>query len=427
MKAARTPSVNEKIHYIFKKESGKLIAVLTKTFGTAHIDLAEDVLQEALIEAIEQWNKKGLPTNPEGWLYKVAKNKAVNIINKEKTKQKYISDTAPLLQSEWTKDAALNHIFSEKEIADDQLRMIFTCCHPSISSDSQIALTLKTLCGFSIPEIATAFLTTEENINKRLGRARKTIRDANLPFMIPVGTDLTERIKSVLEVIYLLFNEGYNATVQPTAIRRELCNESIHLAELLIKTDAIEHPPSIFALLALMYLNASRFNSRIDEHDLLITLEHQDRSIWDREMINKGILYLEYATKDNQLSSYHILATISAYHATATSFEFTEWKEIVKLYDHLSQLENSPIVLLNRAIAISKTHSPQNAISEILEIENKEIFENYFPYYTTLAALYCENNEAEKAIEIMKIALEKPAFKKKEHEINTSINQYSKK
>lgn len=427
MKAARTPSVNEKIHYIFKKESGKLIAVLTKTFGTAHIDLAEDVLQEALIEAIEQWNKKGLPTNPEGWLYKVAKNKAVNIINKEKTKQKYISDTAPLLQSEWTKDAALNHIFSEKEIADDQLRMIFTCCHPSISSDSQIALTLKTLCGFSIPEIATAFLTTEENINKRLGRARKTIRDANLPFMIPVGTDLTERIKSVLEVIYLLFNEGYNATVQPTAIRRELCNESIHLAELLIKTDAIEHPPSIFALLALMYLNASRFNSRIDEHDLLITLEHQDRSIWDREMINKGILYLEYATKDNQLSSYHILATISAYHATATSFEFTEWKEIVKLYDHLSQLENSPIVLLNRAIAISKTHSPQNAISEILEIENKEIFENYFPYYTTLAALYCENNEAEKAIEIMKIALEKPAFKKKEHEINTSINRYSKK
>ena len=232
--------ISDKIDHLFRYEYGRLVSVLTKTFGTSNIELAEDVVQEAMLEALNKWSYNGVPSNPVGWIYKVAKYKAVNILNREKYKKKYASDNAHILQSEWTVEPALEQIFTDKEIADDQLRMIFTCCNPSISKDSQVALTLKTLCGFSIPEIAKAFLTTEENINKRLVRARKSIKDANIPFEVPTGRELEQRLSSVLETIYLLFNEGYNTTSVDNPIRYELCEESIRLAEIIVSNPIIK-------------------------------------------------------------------------------------------------------------------------------------------------------------------------------------------
>ena len=226
-------NINQLIDHLFRHESGKMVSVLTKILGAENIDLAEDVVQDAIIEAINQWTYKGVPENPTGWLYTVAKYKALNFIRREKVHQKYSSEAIHFLQSEWTAEPAMNHFFSEQEIKDDQLRMMFTCCHPSISSDSQIALTLKTLCGFSIPEIAKAFLTINENINKRLVRARQTIRENKVSFEVPFGNEFEDRLNSVLETIYLLFNEGYNASEGTEIIRQELCNEAIRLIHLI--------------------------------------------------------------------------------------------------------------------------------------------------------------------------------------------------
>src|SRR5687767_5764631 len=204
--------VSQLVDHLFRHETGKLVAVLTGIFGAHHLELAEDVVQDTLLEAIHVWNYKGVPEHPVPWLYKVAKNKALNIVNREKYKREYVTEAAHFLKSEWTANAALENLFSPSGIRDDQLRMMFTCCHPAISADSQIALTLKTLCGFGLSEIAKAFLTTEENINKRLVRARQKIREEQIPFEVPADEHLEERLGAVLQTIYLLFNEGYNAS-----------------------------------------------------------------------------------------------------------------------------------------------------------------------------------------------------------------------
>src|SRR5688572_12697586 len=225
--------VTQLVDHLFRHETGKLTAVLTRIFGSHNLELAEDVVQDSLLEAINVWNYKGVPENPTAWIYKVAKNKALNIVNREKYKRAYTSEAAHFLKSEWTANAALENLFSESEIQDDQLRMMFTCCHPSISSDSQVALTLKTLCGFSIPEIAKAFLTTEENTTKRLKRARQTIREDDIPFEVPEGVHLENRLDAVIQTIYLLFNEGYSASKGNDLIRYELCAEAIRLGEII--------------------------------------------------------------------------------------------------------------------------------------------------------------------------------------------------
>ncbi|WP_101450302.1 RNA polymerase sigma factor [Aquimarina sp. MAR_2010_214] len=417
-------NISNKIDHLFRHEYGKLVSVLTKTFGTSNIELAEDIVQEAMLEALNRWTYNGIPTNPVGWIYKVAKNKAVNILNREKYKRQYASDIAHLLQSEWTVAPTLEQIFTDKEIADDQLRMIFTCCNPIISKDSQVALTLKTLCGFSISEIAKAFLTTEENINKRLVRARKSIKDANILFEVPTGRELEQRLSSVLETIYLLFNEGYNATSVDNPIRYELCEESIRLTEIIASNQIIKSS-NTYALLALMIFNTSRFKSRIDEFDNILDLEHQDRNQWDKELIKKGLYYLEFATQQNEVSIYHILATISAHHCTALDFKSTDWKSILSLYDMLIKIDNSPIVLLNRAIVFSKTASPKKALQQLEKIKDNSVFSSYFPYYTTKATLHFQNKESKKAKKLLDDALKKFDTRNHKHLINKVLNDFS--
>ncbi len=417
-------NISDKIDHLYRYEYGKLVSTLTKTFGTSNIQLAEDVAQEAMLEALKKWAYEGVPDNPMGWIYKVAKNKAVSILNREKYKKEYASEVAHLLQSEWTLEPALNYIFTDKEIADDQLRMIFTCCHSSISTDSQVALTLKTLCGFSIPEIARAFLTTENNINKRLVRARKTIKEAMVPFEVPTGKSLEPRLSSVLETIYLLFNEGYNSSSGDSLIHYELCEEAIRLAEI-IASNPIIQSSNTYALLALMTFNSSRFKSRIDEFDNAIDLEHQDRSKWDKDLITKGLYYLEFTAEKNEVSIYHILATISAQHSTAPTYKSTDWESILELYEMLIRIDNSPVVILNRAVAISKTANIQQALKELDKIKDEQSILSYLPYYTTRAAFHFQNKEPQFAINYLNNALKLPIDTKHKTLIHTKIKEYS--
>jgi len=391
------------VDHFFRHETGKLIAVLTRIFGSHNLELAEDVVQDTLLEAIKVWNYKGVPEHPVPWLYKVAKNKALNIVHREKYRREYLTEAAHFLKSEWTANAALENLFSESEIRDDQLRMIFTCCHPSISEDSQIALTLKTLCGFNLSEIAKAFLTTNENINKRLVRARQKIREENVPFEVPSAEHLGERLDVVLQAIYLLFNEGYKASAGRELIRYELCAEAIRLAEILIASPPIKDKSKVFACLALMYLNASRFNARQNENGEILTMELQDRSLWDRTLMQKGFACLERAESDKNISVYHILAAISAYHCSAANFASTDWKSILLLYDKWGEIDRSPLIALNRAIALSKVEGLDQAILELEKLKDIPALKNYHLYYSTLGEFYMQAmrfTEAKNALEI---------------------------
>lgn len=421
-----TRNISGEINDLFRNEYGKLVSVLTKTFGSGNIELAEDVVQEAMLEAVKQWSDKGMPDNPVGWIYKVAKNKAVNVVNHEQFKKEKSTEIADHLRSEWTVEPALNHIFTDKEITDDLLRMMFTCCHPSVSSDSHVALTLKTLCGFTIPEIAQAFLTTNENINKRLVRARKDIRDADIAFEVPVGRELEERMLSVLETIYLLFNEGYNASSGDDHIRHELCEEAIRLAEILANNANIKNTSNVYALLALMAFNVSRFESRTDDFDNLIELEQQDRSVWDQKLIQKGLNYLEFSALQNEISIYHILATISAHHCTAENFKSTDWQGILSLYDSLLEIDNSPIVMINRAIIISQTSGSKSALEAIDNIKDKAPLLSYLPFYTTRAQLHFKNKQPEIAVDLLNKALKLQLNEIDKKLINNKLNEYSK-
>jgi RNA polymerase sigma factor (sigma-70 family) len=398
------PEINRLVEHLFRHETGKLNSVLTRIFGSSNLDLAEDVVQDTILEAIKIWNYKGVPENPTAWLYKVAKNKALNIINREKYKRDYTTEIAHFLKSEWTANAALDIFFSETEIQDDQLRMMFTCCHPSISNDSQVSLILKTLCGFSIAEIAKAFLTTDENINRRLKRARQAIREDKIPFEVPEGIILKARSEAVIQTIYLLFNEGYSASKGNDLIRYELCGEAIRLGEIIANSLVIKNKSNVYASLALMYLNASRFKSRLNEKGEILTMEEQDRRQWDKGLMQKGFYYLEQSSNKN-ISLYHILATISAYHCSAANFESTDWKSILSLYDKLLQIDNSPIVMLNRSIALSKVEGPKNAIKELQKLKHNQVLKSYHLFYSTLAEFYIQLNEFRDAVAAIKTAI----------------------
>ncbi|TRX56199.1 sigma-70 family RNA polymerase sigma factor [Fulvivirga sp. M361] len=400
----RNAEINDIVEHFFRHESGKMVAVLTGIFGPENMQLAEDVVQEAIIEAIQNWTNKDIPKNPTAWLYRVAKNKALNVVNRNKRQQQFNPDTTHFLQSPWTAEPAMDLLFSEQEILDDQLRMMFVCCHPSISPDSQIALILRTLCGFSIAEIGRAFLTAPKNINTRLVRARKKVRDAKIPFTLPAPTHLSLRLQVVLEAIYLLFNEGYNATDGPVLIRKDLCEEAIRITELLIAHPLFEHKTRIYALLALMQLNAARFNARQDDDGKILTLEKQDRQQWDHSLIQKGLINLEKSA-DDQITLYHILASISAYHCTAKSFATTNWKGILKSYDILLQSDNSPVIILNRAIALSKVEGAQTALAELGKIANEPVMESYYLYYSVLAELHLQLEQLPQASKALKKAV----------------------
>lgn len=413
----------QELDQLFRKEYGKIVFILTKSLGSANIEMVEDIVQDSLLEASKQWSESTVPENPTGWIYKVAKNKALNILKKEHHHKKFEAETIYHLQE--AQHNSDENTYSDEEINDDQLRMIFTCCHPSISTDSQIALALKTLCGFSIPEISKAFLSSEENTNKRLVRARKSIREANIPFEVPTDIALEHRLNTVLTTIYLLFNEGYQSNNNDQIIRFELCEEAIRLAEIVAMSSAIKNKSSVFALLALMNLNASRFNARINNGEL-IDLEHQERSLWNQSLINKGIICLQEATKDNTISIYHIMATISALHCTSKTYADTNWESIVSLYDNLLQIDKSLIIQLNRTIAIAKAYSPKEGLIALSKIDHHKSFSNYLPFYSTKATLLFDNKEVKKATELIEFALQQDFSTQEKNILKQVLKHYLK-
>lgn len=400
-------NINRLLDHLFRHESGKLVSVLTRIFGTDNLELAEDVVQDALAEAFKQWTFSGIPENPAGWLYTVSKNKALNILNREKHKREYADEIAGYSESQSASGQIPDNYFTDQEIADDQLRMIFICCHPSISPDSQIALTLKTLCGFSKKEIARAFLTNEETINKKLVRARQKLRQNRIAFEIPGSGHLDKRLNSVLKTIYLLFNEGYSASTGKELIRAELCEEAIRLAEMISEHEAIQNKSDVYALLSLMQLNSSRFSARINEEGLSLTMEEQDRSVWNKELIQAGLNNLERTiNSNNNVSVYHILAAISASHCVALSYETTDWKNILSLYDSLLEFDNSPVVHLNRAIAISRVYGAEKGIQELELIKENSAIKSYHLFYSAQAQFYIELNNFANAADSLENAIQ---------------------
>lgn len=379
-------NVTQLVGHLFRHESGKMAAVLTRIVGLQNLDLAQDLVQDTLLKAIHTWKIKGIPENPSAWLYTVAKRKALDAIRQRKTHHEIESELSKAFQSEWTLAPTVNHLFFDHEIEDSQLRMMFACCHPSIPYESQIALTLKTLCGLSVSEIASGFLTNEETITKRLYRAREKIREEKIDLEIPSPQTLTSRLETVLHSLYLLFTEGYNSSHPDQLIRHDLCEEAMRLCLLLTK-NPITTLPKTQALMALMCYQASREEARIDSEGNIKLLKDQDRSLWNRPLIEKGNQFLNASAGGDELSEYHLEAVIAACHARATSFETTDWKRILGLYELLSSIKSDPFVEMNKAIVLGFAESPQRGLDALKSIKG---LENNSIYLTALADFYAQ-------------------------------------
>ena len=391
--------------HLFRHEAGKLVSVLTGIFGTERLQLAEDVVQEAMIRALQTWPYYGVPKNPAAWLTQTAKNLALDLIRREKVfleKQPQIIATI----EQWSDDGGSDGAPAfESELKDDRLRLLFACCHPLIPQEAQTALALKTLGGFGTAEIASAFLTTEAAVAKRLTRARERIRELQIPFEIPSGEEISTRLDSVLQALYLLFNEGYKASSGESLIREELCSEAIRLTALLAAHPA-GNQPRTHALLALMVLNAARLPARVDADGNILRLREQDRSSWDRRMIGRGIFHLQQSAAGEQLSVYHLQAGIAACHCTARDYESTDLRQILALYDQLVQIDDSPVVALNRAVAVAAVHGPQAGSEAVEAIRNRRSLDAYYLLYAVLADFKAQLNEFQSAAGHLRKALQ---------------------
>jgi len=372
----------------FRLEAGRMVSTLTRIFGLDNIDLAEDVVQDAMLKALQQWSYGKVPGNPSGWIMQVAKNRALDILRKQTLVQRKENEVGEQLRRSNEQSFAAE-LFAPEEVKDDQLRMIFACCHPVLSPESQIGLTLKTLCGLGVAEISRSFLAKEETIAKRLSRARQTLRDARVPFEIPSGPELSERLDSVLQVLYLLFNEGYNASHGPELIRWDLSAEALRLSELLLAHPSCNTPKSN-ALHALMLFQASRFPARLGDHGNMLLLQDQDRSRWNKTMIEWGLFYLNQSAAGTELSDFHLQAGIAACHCLADSYEATDWRKILSLYDLLNAINPSPVVALNRAVAVSKVHGAEAGLVSVTQMENTRSLEAYYLLYAVLAEFQIE-------------------------------------
>jgi RNA polymerase sigma factor (sigma-70 family) len=393
MTTPENPEVNKMVDHLFRHEAGKMVAVLTRVFGFPNIEAAEDIVHDTMIRALETWKFGKVPANPQAWLYKAAKNRAIDILRREKLKYKIENDISVLLKSEYTLAPTLNEMFSEDEIKDSQLRMMFACCHPSISQEAQVTLILKTLCGLSVKEIGNAFLTNEETIQKRLYRTKEKIREEKISLNYPSVSEMPERTETVLKTLYLLFNEGYNSSHPVKLIREDLCEEAMRLNILLTENPKTDLPQTN-ALLALMCYQVSRFNTRLDDKGLIILLKDQDRKMWNRFLIDRGNEYLTRAAREENFHDYHLEAGIAAIHANSPSYEETNWKLILNLYDNLLQRTNSPIVALNRCVVLGEVEGYQAAIKELERMN--QLNENSY-YNASLGEMHLKNGNKEKA------------------------------
>lgn len=369
----------EPTEHLFRREAGRMVATLTRIFGVQNLALAEDVVQDAFCRALEVWKFRGMPENPSAWLMATAKNRALDILRRERTARTFAPELGRLLESEWTLVPTIEEEFSSSAIQDDMLRMIFSCCHPLLPEEAQVALVLHILCGFSVDEVAGAFVSSHAAMEKRITRAKRVFARSKKLFDITEAEDFASRLPAVLRAMYLLFNEGYHGASPEAAVRAELCREAMRLAALL-RENSLGARPETYALSALMCLHAARLPARLNAAGDLVSFFEQDRSRWDAKLVDEGERLLELSASGNELSEYHVEAAIAWAHVSARRAEDTNWKEIVSLYDQFMAIRPSPIVALNRAIAVAQNEGPKRGLEEIGAIENAERLDKY-PFY----------------------------------------------
>jgi RNA polymerase sigma factor (sigma-70 family) len=371
--------VSDPVEHLFRRESGRMIAALTRVFGFHNLALAEDVMQDALCRALEVWKHHGMPDNPSAWLMTTAKNHAVDVLRRERTARTFAPEITRLLESEWTFRPTIEAAFGPHAIQDDELRMMFSCVDPRLTEEAQVALILHILCGFSVGEISNAFLCSAAAAEKRITRAKKVLASATQLFELAGTEDFCSRLSAVHRALYLLFNEGYHGANTKTAVRVELCREAMRLATLL-RDHPLAATPSTFALLALMCLHAARMPSRVDESGSLSLLPDQDRSQWNIELIQEGQRLLEESASGEVVSEYHVEAAIAWCHASAPTAQATNWAQVIALYDTLLRIRPSPVIALNRAIAIAQHAGPEEGLTAIHAIHDSERLRTY-PFY----------------------------------------------
>lgn len=403
---------NELIPHLFRTEYRKIIAVLCKRFGFNDFETAEDIASDTFMSAAQIWGINGIPEHPAAWLYTVAKNKARNFLHRQATFNKKVVPQTAIGENAFTLPEYEIDL-SPQNIIDSQLQMMFAICHPSIAPEAQIGLSLRILCGFGIEEIADAFLTNKETINKRLYRAKEKLRQENIPIELPALAEIDDRLAVVLATIYLLFSEGYYSISNNRTLRKELCFEAMRLCYMLIENKHTNKPP-VNALLSLMCFHASRFEARLNKNGEMILYEEQDTTLWDADLISKGGYFLNLSASGNQLSRYHLEAAI-AYWNTQKDDTKEKWENILQLYNRLLQIAYSPIAALNRTFALSKANGKQEAI---IEAEKLQLTGNHF-YFTLLGELYTglDNTKArqhfEQALTLAKTVTDKLTIEKK--------------
>lgn len=390
------------VEHLFRRSAGKMVSALTRVLGPGNLDVAEGVVQDALVKALQTWPYTGVPDNPEGWLFRVARNRALDRLRSQETRRRHhdaladAGDAGPM-------GRATGAGLSLEPLADDELAMIFMCCHPGIPPESRLALTLKTVGGFSTDEIASAFLAKRSAIQQRVVRAKRRIREDGLRFEVPPSEALGERLGSVLTVLYLMFNEGYNASHGDALVRRDLCQEAIRLVHLLLERHETALP-EVHALMALMLLQASRLAARSPTSGALILLEDQDRDAWDRAMIARGLHHLDLAATGDRLSPIHLEAGIAAEHATAASWKDTDWRRILEYYDQLEALASSPVVALNRAVALTMVDGAKAGLDALKELATP--LADYYLLHAVRAELFVRAGLREQALDEYGRALE---------------------
>lgn len=360
--------IDDAIHQVYVAESRRVYATLVRLLGS--FDLAEEALHEAFLTALEKWNEDGIPHNPRAWLVSTGKFKGIDLIRR----QSRFQDLQPELARRTGEIDAANQSSGDQDIEDDRLRLIFTCCHPAIDPKVQVPLTLREVCGLTTEEIASAFLTTPATMAQRIVRGKAKIRDAGIPYSIPSHADLPDRVDAVLSVIYLVFNEGYSASGGDSLIRRELTDEAIRLARMVFE---LLPDPEASGLLALMLLHESRRVARMTAEGDLILLEDQDRTLWNQELIREGSELVARSMRQGTVGFYTIQAAISAVHAGAAKSEDTDWGQIVALYDVLLRIDSSPVVALNRAVAVAMRDGPQAGLDLSDGIMQSGMLDNY--------------------------------------------------
>ncbi|HEY2401433.1 MAG TPA: sigma-70 family RNA polymerase sigma factor [Steroidobacteraceae bacterium] len=371
--------MSDPVEHLFRRESGRMIAALTRVFGFHNLALAEDVMQDALCRALEVWKHHGMPDNPSAWLMTTAKNHAVDVLRRERTARTFAPEITRLLESEWTFRPTIEAAFGPHAIQDDELRMMFSCVDPRLTEEAQVALILHILCGFSVGEISNAFLCSAAAAEKRITRAKKVLASATQLFELAGTEDFCSRLSAVHRALYLLFNEGYHGANTKTAVRVELCREAMRLATLL-RDHPLAATPATLALLALMCLHAARMPSRMDDSGSLSLLPDQDRSQWNIELIQEGQRLLEESASGEVVSAYHVEAAIAWCHASAPTAQATNWAQVIALYDTLLRIRPSPVIALNRAIAIAQHAGPEAGLTAIHAIHDSERLRTY-PFY----------------------------------------------